>query len=85
MWRSSGAHVGPRHEVIGGLVESHDDGVFNNIIGQLHIERVLDEVKRRLAPGRLPPHLDVGLEVRDDSICTVGCLLVHGVEIRVHV
>ncbi len=59
--------------------------MFNNIVGKLHVERVLDEVERGLAPGRLAPHLDIGLEVRDDSLYTVECLLVQGLEIRLHV
>ena len=43
------AHVRPRHEVIGALIKSQNDGVINNFLGQLQIKRVLDEVEHGLA------------------------------------
>ena len=42
-------------------------------------------MQRGPAPGSLASHLDIGLEVRDDSLCTVECLLVHCLEIGLHV
>jgi len=59
--------------------------MFNNVVGKLEAKRVLDEVERGPAPGSLASHLDIGLEVRDDSLCTVECLLVHCLEIGLHV
>jgi len=41
------------------------------------LDEAIDSVERRHAPG--------SLEVWDDSLCTVECLLVHGLEIGLHV
>ena len=84
-WWQGRTHVRPGHEVVGALVEGHDNGVFDNVVGQFQVKRVLDEVEHGFAAGRVAPHLDIGLEVRDDSIRAVERLLVHGLEEHLHV
>ena len=72
-----GTDVRPRHEVVGVVIERHDHRTLHNSTGKLQIERVLDEVEVEPACGRLPPHLDINTEVRDNYSGTVDCLVVN--------
>lgn len=56
----------------------------DDLLGEFKAKSVLNEVKDRLAPGGIPAHVDVGLEVRNDVSATVGSLLVDGLEEHVH-
>ena len=85
MGDETGTHVRPRHEVVGAVIERHNHRMLHDSIGELQIKGIFNEVEDGLASGCLPSHLDVSIEVGDNSIRTVERLLLYGFEKHLHV
>lgn len=84
LWRVAHTYIRPRYQIVRALVQRLDDRVINHFLWQLKSERVLDKVEDGLAAGSVPPHVDIGLEIRDDFAVTVVRLLLDGLEKHVH-
>jgi hypothetical protein len=68
-------YVGPSNERVARVFKRFDDGMVGDFVGQIDIGRVLVQREARLAPARVCPHGDVRLQVGNDAIRTVRCLL----------
>lgn len=78
------AYVGPRDKIVRALVKRLDDRVLDNFLGKLQVERVLNEVEYRLAPGRIAADVDVRFEIRDHILTAVLGLPLHSLKEHLH-
>ena len=78
------SNVRPSDQIVGCFVQTLDDPVFHDLVGQIQSICVFDQRPARLATRSIPPHGDVILKVGDDVGGSVTSLDRDGFEEDVH-
>ena len=78
-------HVAEGDKVVDTILEYLHEGIFDNIIGELHVEGIFHEVEEGFAPAAQAAEFDVLCGGGDVAGVTVTSLLVDGNQIELHI